>query len=199
LFLGTSQTYGDGARVPAESFVPVLERRLNGPQGAGCAVECLNAAIGGLNSTQLSALYTDVLLDFHPDLTVVNLGCNDTYHEVPSKVFEAGLRRIVKVNEEAGVATLFVLEASSTEVNPNGFPRTYGVMRHVAQEMGVPLLDAHACMQTHLHEGFLFWDEVHLTSFGHGLLPAVCSPRSCDCCKNTPMRAPRRRRGTRSP
>jgi len=171
LFLGSSQTFGCGAQEPEECFVSLLEARLNQTAAGGKHFECLKAAIPGATSTELLYGYEQGWKNYAPELVVVNLGCNDRNPET----FADNLRRIAALNQEAGIKTLFVLEALSDETAPNGSPN-YAIMTQVAQELKVPLFNGYECLHQRRDDGFLFWDVVHLTSFGHQVAEQCMEP-----------------------
>ena len=175
LFLGTSQTVGDGATVQSEAFVNVIERALNDHLRPAGRCECINGAVDGANAALLLECYQRDWVAYGQELCVINLCCNDSDREAtPPDVFASLLRRFVEVNQAAGIKTLFVLEAVSTEVR-EGF-RLHPVMARVARENNVPIVDADAYLDAHRDDGFLFWDLVHLTSFGHKLLAECLLP-----------------------
>ncbi len=173
VFVGSSQTWGVGARNDSESFVKVLESLLNARTGAQRRIECFNGGIQGCVARYLLRAYAETYIKVKPALTVVNLSCNDYWNATPD--FAASLAGIVQINQAAGIKTLFVLEAASPDVFPDGFP-TYPVMSRVASESGIPLFNAHECLAQHRDDGFLFWDMVHPTSCGHRLLAECLLP-----------------------
>ena len=170
LFLGTSQTWGSGAAVEAETFVRVIERRLNATV-EGQRIECLNAGVSGAYSPRLAAMYVGSLLELEPDVVVVNLSNNDLKPEA----FATALETIARAGAERGVDTLFCLEANSVEHRPGELPM-HATMRRVAEELDVPLIDLHAYLGERSDTGFLWWDLVHPTSYGHHLIAARLVP-----------------------
>lgn len=173
VFLGTSQTWGAGARRDPESFVALLQSLLDADTAPEHRIECLNGAIQGSIARLLFKAYSETYIQTQPALTVVNLSCNDYWEGTPD--FADALRDIVRINQAAGIKTLFVLEATSPDVFPDGLP-TYAAMSQVASEMGVPLVNAHQYLKDRRDEGFLFWDRVHPTSYGHRLLAECLFP-----------------------
>ena len=178
VFLGTSQTEGIGARTRAEGFVSRLEKALNETPQLGSRVECINCAVSGARLRDLLPVYEQDWIELNPVLTVVNLCCNDRMDDRGS--YASQLTRLVQLNIEVGIKTLLVLEPTSPEVWPDGFPVTLPAMRRVAEEQNVPLADAHGCMKARQDDGFLFWDLVHPTSYGHGLLAECLLPAILD-------------------
>lgn len=145
LFLGTSQTWGEGAYRLNETLVRYCGDAL--PDG----VETINAARRGSNSVELVHRYFDHLYHLKPDLIVVNLGNND----LDAKVLADSLRKL------AHLPVLVVLEANSPEAPSAELKAKHEAMRAT----GLKCVDLHG----HLAEdrsGLLWWDKVHLTSYG---------------------------------
>ena len=67
------------------------------------------------------------------------------------------------------------LEPNSPEATPGELP-LHPVMRRVAAEQGVPLVDLHAALRRDQPLGFLWWDFVHPTSFGHRRIAEHLAP-----------------------
>jgi lysophospholipase L1-like esterase len=167
LFLGGSQTWGAGASRDGETFVALLERELNARASAARPVRCLNAGVSGYDAGRMLDLYRMLQPDFRPDLLVVVASCNES----SAAAFESRLEEILSFNRERGVDTLFVLEANELGIGPAAATQTayHAVMRRVAARRGVPALDMHGCLTREADKGFLWWDWVHLTDYGHRL------------------------------
>ena len=170
LFLGSSQTRGMGAFRSDETFANQVQRILNkdGPEGR---FECIAGAIPGVTSTELLECFSGEWAGFNPDIVLVNLSCNDR----DPNIFEENLRKMAAICHERGFKLLFVLEAVCVEVLPEGDPE-HEVMRRVAGEEGIPLLDANLYLAERLDTGYTFWDVVHPTSYGHRLIAEFLAP-----------------------
>jgi lysophospholipase L1-like esterase len=129
-------------------------------------VEVINTGIVALGSSELVPLYAEEWIEFGPQLVVVNMSNNDNQPEV----FAQNLYRLIDLNRARGIRTLFVLEANSPEEVDDHLPVSHAVMRRVAQERSVPVLDMHAHLAARRDDGFLWWDQVHLTSYGQQLV-----------------------------
>lgn len=164
LFIGTSQTWGAGAREETETFVNRMERRLNSNVVLNCHFECINTGLSGYNASRLLNLYINEWLVLEPQIVVINLSNNDNN----SVQFTNVLRRFADLNISKGIKTMFVLEANSIEVNP-GELKQHKFMRQVGKEKGILIADLHNYLLQNYDKGFLWWDFVHLTSFGHKL------------------------------
>ena len=165
LLLGTSQTRGSGATRAREKMCCRLQERLSQD---GLDVRVVNAAQSGTDSTRLLERLKGHLLTLEPDLVVVNLGTNDG----DPRRLGANLAEIAALGKARGISTLFVLEANSV-TDPEVSPAlgNHPTIRAVAREHDVPLLDLHSALgQAELESsGLLWWDFVHLTSYGQEL------------------------------
>lgn len=164
LFLGSSQTWGEGAYRTDQAMVARAAERL-GPDA-----EVINGARQGTNSVEVRHRYSSHLYHFQPDLVVVNLGNNDNTPEQ----FRQNLQMIHEFNQTQGVPTLFVLEANNPENPPDGPPHLeakHKVMKEVAARLGVPVVNLDAWLKepANFKSGFLWWDNVHPSSQGHKL------------------------------
>jgi lysophospholipase L1-like esterase len=166
LFLGTSQTWGAGAVHSTDRVVTRTSRILAAESKRSSGICSLNASVRGSNSRELLERYRSHLHRFEPQLVVVNLSNNDG-----NSGFEQRLRVIVELNNELGAETLFVLEPNTSERTEPSLVRNHEVMRQVARDAAIPVADLH----THLlrsdrqDSGFLWWDVVHLSSWGQEL------------------------------
>ncbi len=170
LVVGTSQTWGAGATRAEEGFVPELERQLEAAR-PGRDFECVNGGVSGLRAPRLLELFQSEWLALEPDLVVLNLSNNDK----DAASFAAALRGFADLCAEHEIALLFALEANASEAVP-GPLALHPTMRAVAAERGIEVLDLHQEIARHSGRGFLWWDFVHPTSFGHRLLAEALAP-----------------------
>ncbi len=175
MVLGSSQTGGAGARRPEEVYATVLEKLLNAGEGDGNRFEVVNAGICGLTARSLADLYRDELLAFEPRVCVVDLAYNDSTGGTDAAVFGASIGELLALNRARGIATLLALEPCSPEAVPGELP-LHAVLRALAEREGVPLVDLHALLKARGDAGFLWWDPVHPTSFGHRLIAEALAP-----------------------
>jgi lysophospholipase L1-like esterase len=175
LVVGTSQTWGAGATHEEETFVRLLERRLNDSASAGPRFECINAGISALNAPWLLQLYRDEWIRLAPQVLVLNLANNDGGLKQDDQFIEA-LNEFVRLSRERGIQVLFVLEANSIEHSPAQL-RLHPIMRAIADQHGVPVFDMHTYVSQQAHRGLLWWDRVHPTSFGHRVIAEALAPQ----------------------
>lgn len=163
LFLGTSQTWGAGAAADTDTMVEQTHRLVYAATGK--TIECVNGGASGSNSTQLLTLYAAYWKDMiQPDLVIINLSNND----MDNTDFAGNLKRFVEINREYHIQTVFILEANSLEVYA-GSIENHGIMKQVAEENNIPVIDLHGYLKSQADTGIMWWDYVHLTSYGQAL------------------------------
>ena len=185
LVLGTSQTWGAGARTAQETWVHQLEGLLAQRFG-GVRVECVNAGVSGLRSGQVLDLLRTDLAGLRASAALVNLSNND----VDVGRFRRNLEALASELERRHIPAVFALEPNSLERRPTDSPHgdlaaKHEVVRAVASRHGRPVIDLHGYLAERRDAGLLWWDFVHLTSFGQRLvarklaedLPALVGPR----------------------
>lgn len=173
LVLGTSQTFGCGAGRTDSDFVSLLDRKLNAAFQQHPPIEVLNAGVPGSDSGRLVRAYEESWIDFSPDLTLVNLSCNDQMYG--DAQFAEHLQRLVRLNERRGIRTVFSLEPLSYEEVPEEM-QTHIRMREVASTFGIPCVETFALMQAHRDEGLLWWDVIHPSDAGHARIADILAP-----------------------
>ncbi len=172
---GSSQTFGMGARIRAEGCVPALERLLNGEGDGRSRYKCVNGAVQGTHANFIALLFEEHAAPCKPAIAVVNLGYNDSCEKTPLDEYGGYLARIAKTAKAANIKLILVQEPRNDEDSTNLLP-VYDVMARVAAEEGVPLVNASAFFQSHFDDGFIWWDRVHPTSYGHQLLAECLCP-----------------------
>lgn len=167
LFLGTSQTWGSGARSESETFVARVESILNARATDGQRFECINAGFSALRAADLVPILSRDLLPLGPELMLVNLGSND---RSTLEGFDASVRELAETAGRAGVRTVLIQEANEPgSAAPNLIARL-AEMKRVGAEIGLPVIDMHGHLRGLHDTGFLWWDHVHLTSYGQRLV-----------------------------
>jgi lysophospholipase L1-like esterase len=177
LFLGTSQMWGSGASSPNERIASRVGSLLN-TGASGRNIYVINASKRGSNSFELLSSCKDHLYLFRPDLVILDLSNND----YDARSFDKGLRSLLEWTHSIHSKTLFILEANSPEVDfgkgtvqtilPMGrIQDRHAIMRNISTQYHVPLLDLNGYLTSDgvYDSGFLWWDLVHLTSYGQEL------------------------------
>ena len=173
-FLGTSQTYGAGAERISETFVARCHGLLAQALG-DISVETYNFSISGSNSTELLRKYAESWRFARPDLLLINLSTNDEKIDT----LTANLRTLAQQARAAGGRVVFLLEPNAAEVEHRGLQEKHSAIHRLGQELGVPVwnLDGYMSSDPVYDSGMMWWDKVHLTSYGHGVVAEWLAPQ----------------------
>ena len=166
LFLGSSQTHGSGAATESETLVRQTERLLNERSG-GPRFECINTAVHGATIEGMAQHYAERWATMRPNLIVVNASNNDLGYGI--RQFRRRLTEIIELSQRAGIKVVFVTEPNSPEQDKTSLPKYHAHMTDVGAQHSVPVLDMHGYLASRKDDGFLWWDWVHMTSFGQRL------------------------------
>jgi lysophospholipase L1-like esterase len=163
LFLGTSQMWGSGAVSPNERIAAKVSSLLNSG-ASGRNIYVINASKRGSNSFKLLSSCKDHLYLFRPDLVILDLSNNDD-----ARSFDKGLLSLLEWTRSIHSKSLFILEPNSPEVDK--IRDKHAIMRNISTQYHVPLLDLNGYLASEsvYDSGFLWWDLVHLTSYGQEL------------------------------
>ncbi|MBI3543175.1 MAG: SGNH/GDSL hydrolase family protein [Deltaproteobacteria bacterium] len=178
LLLGTSQTWGTGARVEGERWSNLLEKKLAARTGVAGAL--LNTGVRASNLERLVDEHRARWARWKPQLVIAVLGSSDRGRAD----FAANLEKLVALDAAIGAKTVFVLEATDPETSQDmegeetdGMSESSLLARHrdlldVAARHGIPVLDAHRYYSSPqvADSGLLWWDFAHLTSYGQALM-----------------------------
>lgn len=166
LFVGSSQTFGAGAARRKHIFTRRAERLLNERSGGARRFECLNVAVEGYRIADMRRDLVERWIDWKPDVVIVNAGNNNA--STSTKKWEAELMAIVEATRQADSELVLIPEANSME-RIFQLAVIHGETKRLAQREGLPLIEMHEHLSQRADDGFLWWDWVHLTSFGHEL------------------------------
>jgi lysophospholipase L1-like esterase len=163
---GDSVTQGVPHVAPEDTFVALLERRLNQRSGTEMQICATNAGVGGENTAEgLVRLDADVLAH-EPDLVTVEFGLNDIRYEpekrIPEETFAANLREMHRRLDAAGAIVIFMTPNPIIDVfhvysqgtdyyapwgGCNGLNAIYaGIIRQVAADVQAPLCDIYSAL-----------------------------------------------------
>ncbi len=172
LFVGTSQTWGAGVSQRSDSFVPRLER--SGQIGGGRAnsVQIINAGISGEKAGSLLKIFQEEWIKWQPDGVLLNLSNNDQ----DSEIFRRDMEAWLKFLKQRDIPTVLILEPNNPEQIRDNLLPNHEILRELSKAHGVPLIDLHACLAKDNDEGFMWWDFVHLTTWGHKMAQACLEP-----------------------
>jgi lysophospholipase L1-like esterase len=164
LFLGTSQTWGSGAKNNDDTFVTRLESLLN--ENKEKKKICINAGVLGWKLKYIIKEYEENWMKFSPSIVVLNLSYND-YAE---KNFAINLQKLIDINNAANIETIFILEAMSKEVRGSFIEVNHQVMKSIAQKNNIQFINMHQYLASKQGQGLIWWDSIHLSSFGQELV-----------------------------
>jgi len=167
-FVGSSQTWGAGVYKEEDTFVRRIEKELqkNNPN-----LECINGGVSGFTSKMALDLYKELFSKIKPDIVVINFSHNDAIFKVSLEEYIQSLKEIVELNRAHQVTTILSIEPVEIHFDE---PETHRkAMKDFALNENIPLIDMHKEMASKYDEGFLWWDRVHLTSYGNSLFADI--------------------------
>jgi lysophospholipase L1-like esterase len=167
LFLGTSQTWGEGATRKEDVWTQTAVQKLNDRFTARASFSGTNAAMPGSTLPLLISSLERRGLQQGFDLVVINLGTNDGY----GPPFRETLLAYCAKLREAGSSVLLILEPNDIEADDELLRHKHEMMIEVAQRLKLPILDMHEYLgrKEVYDSGLIWWDHVHLSSFGNRL------------------------------
>lgn len=179
LFIGTSQGAGAGANQLADTIFARTHRYLR--ERGYPDLESLNISISGGRVKEIKKFYEENLSAFHPDLVVIDLAFNDSPEEL-----EADLPGWLEEFKKAS-RIVMIKEPTNNEV---GYPNEERQEKaeEIAQRLRIPFLPLHDYMNDPetFRKGLVWWDVVHMTSFGQKLAAAWLDPQILKAFKSTP-------------
>jgi lysophospholipase L1-like esterase len=101
-----------------------------------------------------------------PDMVVINLSSNDTVGK-PNR-FEASIRAMVERTLEVGARPVLIQEPRVEKMGRLGL--NHETLRRVAADHGIPVIELMPTLRRAAASGFLWWDPVHLTSYGQAIV-----------------------------
>lgn len=166
LFVGTSQTFGTGASSEDDTMVRVAEKELTRFIKGRIRLECVNGGAEGMICEGLWDIYAKKMIPGIFSIVAINLGSNDTF--TPPLSYLNCIQRFAAINVDRKVKTVFIQEANTLELGLAALPLD-GAMEATGKTLGIPVIKLHKYLFNNYDQGFLWWDFVHLTSFGYSL------------------------------
>lgn len=178
LFIGTSQTVGAGADTIHQTFFALIHNYMQNHYST--SLQSMNMAISGSRSEELIRKYHEFYQPFAPDVVVINLGFNDR-----PKQLRANLPAFIKDLHSEGKLVLLVEEATTPE-DPMDHSEAHQILEKVSKEQNAPLLRLHEYLKDPgiAKKGMLWWDPVHMTSFGQKLTADWLGPQILEAIQN---------------
>ncbi len=164
LFLGSSQTWGAGAQYEgdtiSEKFKLYLKEKIPGQ-----SFEVFNGAVSGQITKNLFEHFS-LFSENYPELVILNMSFNDNPN---LEVFEDYLRRFIDLSREKNFKLVLVPEAFF-DMSQTTLILGQNLVASVAKEQKIEYVLVHDYLQAKVNTGFLWWDVVHLSSYGQDLL-----------------------------
>jgi lysophospholipase L1-like esterase len=123
----------------------------------------VNAALRAADSNAMVKILRTVTDTMQPEMVVVNLSNNDETYG-----FKENLLEMYEVCRQNKIKVILVKEANSPESHNIRLRDNHQVIEEIVSEKRIPCLDMHAYLSSPdiVDSGFLWWDFVHLTSYG---------------------------------
>lgn len=168
LFVGDSQTTGEGSAHPAYTFYNTAQRIASKYSG-NTAVICTKLAKGGSTTAQLFEEYEKFPLN-DVNMCVINTRYLDMQTHQPLKNSLVGF---IEKNKQLGIKTVFMIQPVNPDNDRKGLLEyTQEHILSTAQKHAIPIWDADEYMNSQTPKGFLWLDPIHFSSAGHKLLGA---------------------------
>jgi len=168
MFIGSSQTKGEGSSLEGEDFVSqfaslVKKHNKNDEK----KFEVINASIAGFPACELFSYFETQWIKLKPSLVIINLSSNDEQLGLQF-AFEEALEDFIKMSKDHNFRLVFVAEANSIEISAE--LATHRIMDDIAKKNQIIFIDMHDHLLKYTKNGILWWDFVHPTSFGHEII-----------------------------
>ncbi len=163
LFIGTSQTWGSGALNKEDAIPEQFLMRLQ-EKGFSSDLKVFNMGIQGWNSRQLYE-YLETFGEKFPDYAVIILGRNDFY----SGYFKESLEKLILLCKNKGLTAVLVQEGVFVNEMKNYLEMNHLIQEELALKYSLKIIPLHRHLLDKRETGFLWWDEVHMTSYGMNL------------------------------
>jgi len=177
LFIGSSQTVGAGAKDLEDAFFVRVHHYLSAAIAPKFHLESVNLSVSSYHAEKLLRNFKSRYRDFPPDLVVINLSFND---RASPEDFFAAMTGFLDFNEAAGIKTILLEEGCSVETDLyQGIFANHQILRRLGRKYHVSVLPLHDFLSqsAKLGNGTLWWDQVHLTSYGQEITAAWLAPQ----------------------
>jgi acyl-CoA thioesterase-1 len=137
LIFGDSLSAGYGIDID-QSWVTLLQDRL---KQQGYEHKVVNASVSGETTEGGATRIEAALMDFSPDLIILELGGNDGLRGIPAARMKSNLEQIVTRAKASGAAVVLLGIRIPTNYGPRYSAEFEGVFREVATEPGVQWIE----------------------------------------------------------
>jgi lysophospholipase L1-like esterase len=169
LFIGSSQTWGDGASSENATFVKLFEQQLNAQYkkpNQDQIFKCINAGVPAIHSTYFADTFDSVWLKLKPETIYINLATNDSHIDY----FTLNIEKMIRSAKQHHVEIILMLEANAPDKADMALFEKHDILRRLATENHIPYIDMHAYLRRLHQSGFIWWDWVHMSDYGHQLV-----------------------------
>ncbi|MGZ3727107.1 MAG: SGNH/GDSL hydrolase family protein [Pseudobdellovibrio sp.] len=171
VFFGSSQTFGEGSRIKSESWANTLFLKLkrSGPVSDRFIIK--NEALKGSVAKEQKKILLAMSDLGKNDLILIDLGNND---RSPNE-FKNNMTEMLDFIKKQSSQALLILEPNDPQINSSHLEENHKIMKELCASYQVPCFDMHRYLMSPgvFDTGFMWWDHVHPTSYGHSLIADV--------------------------
>jgi len=146
-------------------------------------VNLVNAGIGATTSTFGVHRIEKDLLQYNPDLVVLEYAVNETENDTTNKTYEDCVRRILASGEDTALILLFTVRYTEA----NGYYNNQAAQITIGENYNLPMISYMDCIVPLVEDETLIWkgstnkgntlttDHIHPSYFGHQIISALLS------------------------
>ena len=182
LLLGSSFSLGRGANGLENTFFAQTHKYLK-EQVKPLKLESLNYSVSGHPGQSVSGYY-EFLHQFKPDLVILSLMAR----------YDQRLQQLISFNLQHQAKTLIILGPDNIDVpeekkykeSAGWTPHWSPIMKFLALKDGADLVDFNSITNSveMTQTGFIWWDEFHMTNYGHSLVAQLLGRKVLSLLKN---------------
>ncbi len=137
LIVGDSLSAGYGIEVD-QSWTTLLQLRL---QSQGYEHRVVNASVSGDTTEGGATRIVAALLNFDPELVILELGGNDGLRGIPPDTMKGNLRTIIETSQASGASVILLGIRIPTNYGPRYTSAFEAVYRDLAEQMDIPWIE----------------------------------------------------------
>ncbi len=146
-------------------------------------VNLVNAGIGSTTSTFGVHRIEKDLLQYNPDLVILEYAVNETESETTNKTYEDCIRRILASSDDTALILLFTVRYTAA----NGYYNNQAAQITIGENYDLPMISYMDCVVPLIEDETLIWkgttnkgnalttDDIHPSYFGHQIISALLS------------------------
>jgi len=163
-FIGSSQTYGSGARSINQSFVIQLHKMLQEKFKVSCRIDTVNMSQSGGTAKSLLKSYNKHWSDYEFDYILVNLATSDD-----EESFEYYYKELLITLDRNSQKVILLTEAND---NSDRLRIKHDIIAKMARQLNLQLFDLQHYIDSSMTNstGQIWWDFVHFNQYGHDLV-----------------------------